>query len=163
MKAKRFHNPQSSTGKKRDWPDFFRCFIYNYELLNNRTELSVKHGKQVKTYKFDHIFASETQSEFVKAICHPIPPNGTLIFSYGFTNAGKTYSILGEENRPGILPYLISSLGGTSFLTAISNFPKNIKLVLMLHGSLLGFLTLSLPARSTTQITVSLFSILKMA
>ena len=91
----------------------------DYELLNNRTELSVKHGKQVKTYKFDHIFASETQSEFVKAICHPIPPNGTLIFSYGFTNAGKTYSILGEDHMPGILPHLISSLEGASSLAAV--------------------------------------------
>ena len=91
----------------------------DYELHNGRTELSVKHWKHEAIYKFDHIFTSETQDEFVRAICDPIPPNGTLIFSYGTSNAGKTYSILGEENRPGILPYLISSLGGTSFLTAV--------------------------------------------
>ena len=90
-----------------------------YELHNDRIELSVEYKKYEAMYKLDYIFISETQDEFLRAICYLIPSNGTLIFSYGITNAGKTYSILGEENRPGILPYLISSLGGTSLLTAV--------------------------------------------
>ena len=35
---------------------------------------------------------------------------GSLIFSYGVTNSGKTHTILGTIENPGILPYLIKSL-----------------------------------------------------
>ena len=32
---------------------------------------------------------------------------GCLVLSFGVTNSGKTYTILGKENDPGILPMLI--------------------------------------------------------
>jgi hypothetical protein len=33
------------------------------------------------------------------------------VFSYGVTNSGKTYTILGSQEEPGILPYLVRKLG----------------------------------------------------
>jgi len=33
-----------------------------------------------------------------------------LIFTYGVTNAGKSFTIVGEENNPGILPNCIKWL-----------------------------------------------------
>lgn len=70
-----------------------------------------------KTYSFDEIF-DETicQDRFTNHICSPLVEflkNGGesgLIFSYGITNSGKTYSILGTKEQPGILLNLIKRL-----------------------------------------------------
>lgn len=59
--------------------------------------------------------------------CAPILRNafehgqGYLVFSYGVTNSGKTYTILGSQDQPGILPHLISKLNEKNevFVSAI--------------------------------------------
>jgi kinesin family protein 3/17 len=35
---------------------------------------------------------------------------GSLVLSYGVTNSGKTYTILGTEEQPGLLPNIISKI-----------------------------------------------------
>ena len=70
-----------------------------------------------KTFTFNRIYTDESQKRFVEEACAPIledarnKKQGHLIFSYGVTNSGKTYTILGSKEEPGILPYLISQLG----------------------------------------------------
>lgn len=39
----------------------------------------------------------------------PSPKTG-LLFAYGVTNAGKTYTILGTEAAPGVLPRALSDI-----------------------------------------------------
>ena len=31
-----------------------------------------------------------------------------LLFAYGMTNAGKTYTVLGEEGSPGLIPQALT-------------------------------------------------------
>jgi hypothetical protein len=70
-----------------------------------------------KTYTFDRVFDETTcQDRFAKSICTPLVKflknggNSGLIFSYGITNSGKTYTILGTREQPGILLTLIRKL-----------------------------------------------------
>ena len=70
-----------------------------------------------KTYTFDRVFDETTcQDRFANSICTPLVKflkNGGesgLIFSYGITNSGKTYTILGTNELPGILLTLIRKL-----------------------------------------------------
>lgn len=82
-------------------------------------EISISQPRQetVKIFTFNRIFTEEPQSEFVTELCNPIlekaliQKQGSLIFSYGVTNSGKTYTILGNNEQPGILPYLIEKMG----------------------------------------------------
>jgi hypothetical protein len=70
-----------------------------------------------KTYTFDRIFNESTsQDKFASSICTPLVKffknggNSALIFSYGITNSGKTYTIVGTKEQPGILLTLIRKL-----------------------------------------------------
>ena len=67
---------------------------------------------QAQVYTFNHVFPPEThQSEFFTKTTLPIVrdllsgENG-LVFAYGVTNSGKTYTIQGgtEPNTAGLLP-----------------------------------------------------------
>lgn len=71
-----------------------------------------------KSYSFDQVFDDcVCQHRFSEHICDPLidflkNQNGEagLIFSYGITNSGKTHSILGSTEQPGILLTLIKNL-----------------------------------------------------
>ncbi|XP_050310521.1 kinesin-like protein KIF23 [Anthonomus grandis grandis] len=67
-------------------------------------------------YKFKHIFTGfSTQSEIFNHVAYPLledvlnGKNG-LLFTYGVTGSGKTYTLTGNENDPGILPRTIDTL-----------------------------------------------------
>ena len=84
--------------------------IYNInQLLLDNIYLS-------QSFKFDKIFTKETTSEQIYLdICQDIIKgllkgiNGT-IFTYGQTTSGKTYTMLGTVNYPGILPCALKNL-----------------------------------------------------
>ncbi|CCA72134.1 related to Kinesin-like protein KIF23 [Serendipita indica DSM 11827] len=65
----------------------------------------------VSTYTFTHVFENTTQSKFFQRVALPLVQsllageNG-LLFAYGVTNSGKTYSIQGGhgDEEAGILP-----------------------------------------------------------
>ena len=40
--------------------------------------------------------------------CHA--GKGCLVLSYGVTNSGKTFTIFGNDEHPGLLPVLVASL-----------------------------------------------------
>ena len=63
-----------------------------------------------KIYKFYKIFAEDsTNKEVFKSVCKPLiydlifNKRSGLIFSYGNSNAGKTFTIFGSKENPGIL------------------------------------------------------------
>lgn len=70
-------------------------------------------------YKFKHIFtAFSTQSEIFSHIAYPLledllnGKNG-LLFTYGVTGSGKTHTLTGEQNDPGIMPRCIDAIFNT--------------------------------------------------
>ena len=61
-------------------------------------------------FTFSRVFpTSTTQQQLYDGVCTPLLDslmNGGqgLLFAYGMTNAGKTYTIQGSEHNPGVLP-----------------------------------------------------------
>lgn len=69
--------------------------------------------------KFRHIFtAYASQNEVFEHVAYPLlddllkGKNG-LLFTYGVTGSGKTYTLTGEQNNPGIMPKCIYTLFNT--------------------------------------------------
>ncbi|CAH1963877.1 unnamed protein product [Acanthoscelides obtectus] len=76
----------------------------------------VKGTKKELCYKFKHIFTSyTTQREIFDHIAYPLlddllhGKNG-LLFTYGITGSGKTYTLTGEQDNPGIMPRCIDTI-----------------------------------------------------
>ncbi|CAG9826668.1 unnamed protein product [Diabrotica balteata] len=68
------------------------------------------------SYKFRHIFtAYSTQKEVFDHVAYPLlddllkGKNG-LLFTYGVTGSGKTYTLTGDHNNPGIMPRCINTI-----------------------------------------------------
>ena len=62
------------------------------------------------SFTFDHIYSiTDTAEKIYKDICKPIIENSLqgfngAVFMYGQTTSGKTYTMLGGPELPGILP-----------------------------------------------------------
>lgn len=72
-------------------------------------------GMSVK-FSYDHVFSATTVNQSVyKTIASPIVTsamdgiNGT-VFAYGVTSSGKTFTMMGEESEPGIVPHTIAEV-----------------------------------------------------
>lgn len=81
-----------------------------------------------KKYTFTELFKDARQEEVIQKLCDPLlatissekgiskvsaddpTAKGGLIFTYGVTNSGKTHTVLGTDEEPGILPYLLQNL-----------------------------------------------------
>ncbi|KAJ8960732.1 hypothetical protein NQ318_020024 [Aromia moschata] len=70
-------------------------------------------------YKFKHIFTSySSQKEVFDHVAYPLledllkGKNG-LLFTYGVTGSGKTYTLTGEQENPGIMPRCIDTIFNT--------------------------------------------------
>ncbi|KAF2900610.1 hypothetical protein ILUMI_05579 [Ignelater luminosus] len=77
---------------------------------------SSKIGRKECNYIFKHIFTSYTgQQEVFEHVALPLledlvkGKNG-LLFTYGATGSGKTYTLTGEPSMPGIMPRCIGTL-----------------------------------------------------
>ena len=84
--------------------------------LNTINQLLLDNIYIPQSFKFDKIFTKEVTSEKIYLdICQDIIKgfikgiNGT-IFTYGQTTSGKTYTMLGNINFPGILPCSLKNL-----------------------------------------------------
>ena len=84
--------------------------------LNTINQLLLDNIYIPQSFKFDKIFTKEATSEKIYLdICQDIIKgfikgiNGT-IFTYGQTTSGKTYTMLGNINFPGILPCCLKNL-----------------------------------------------------
>ncbi|XP_067324724.1 centromere-associated protein E isoform X3 [Anolis sagrei] len=82
-------------------------------------ESTVSQTDGTKSFTFDRVFHSEdSTAEVYQGVAAPIIKsavqgyNGT-IFAYGQTASGKTYTILGTPNCPGILPMAINDVFNT--------------------------------------------------
>ena len=84
----------------------------NLEKLNVGNNL-----KLINSYKFSKVFGeNSTQEEVFEATCKPLIDDlmqinkSSLIFTYGMTNAGKTFTVIGTPDKPGILPKALQKL-----------------------------------------------------
>ena len=84
----------------------------NLEKLNVGNNL-----KLINSYKFSKVFGeNSTQEEVFQYTCKPLLDDlilnqkSGLVFTYGMTNAGKTYTVIGTPEYPGILPLTLKSL-----------------------------------------------------
>ncbi|KAF4119173.1 hypothetical protein G5714_001224 [Onychostoma macrolepis] len=82
-------------------------------------------GAQTKSYSFDRVFsAEETTAQLYQDIAKPLVVsavegyNGT-IFAYGQTSSGKTFTMMGSERNPGVIPLAMADVFKT-----IKNCPK---------------------------------------
>ncbi|CAM9659966.1 unnamed protein product, partial [Chrysoparadoxa australica] len=86
-----------------------------------RTIPPVKKGKQEpaansKLFTFDRVFPpTSAQDDVFAAAAAPLVSallkgESALLFSCGVTNAGKTFTIMGEEGQPGIIPRALDKL-----------------------------------------------------
>ena len=84
--------------------------------------------KLINSYKFSKIFdENSTQEEVFQETCQPLIEDliqnqkSGLIFTYGMTNAGKTFTVIGSSEKPGILPRALKNL------LEIKNSENNLK------------------------------------
>ncbi|TSK17800.1 Centromere-associated protein E [Bagarius yarrelli] len=82
-------------------------------------------GNMTKSFSFDRVFsADETTNQLYHDIAKPLVVstvegyNGT-IFAYGQTSSGKTFSMMGSEHNPGVIPLAMADVFHT-----IKNCPK---------------------------------------
>ena len=84
----------------------------NWEKLNVGNNL-----KLINSYKFSKVFGElSTQEEIFEYTCKPLLDDlilnqrSGLVFTYGMTNAGKTFTVIGTPENPGILPQALKTL-----------------------------------------------------
>ena len=84
----------------------------NLEKLNVGNNL-----KLINSYKFSKVFdENSSQEEVFELTCKPLLDDllynqkSGLVFTYGMTNAGKTYTVIGTPEYPGILPLALKNL-----------------------------------------------------
>jgi len=74
----------------------------------NKPLLDVLHRSKEQSFAFDKIFSTESHETIYAETCqnliHPVL-NGynSCVFAYGTTGAGKTYTMLGNQQVPGIM------------------------------------------------------------
>lgn len=71
--------------------------------------------KEERHYAFHKVFGPKSQQlEVYNQVAHPlfdkfVQGESCLLFAYGMTNAGKTYTIQGSQDNQGLLPRLIGN------------------------------------------------------
>ena len=113
------HEKEISDKKSWEWNE---NSIQLLETEQNIFNLSSKNVKQA--YQFDHLFSPESTNEIifdsvVKNIVYAAMEgfHGS-IFTYGQTSSGKTFTMNGDKNQPGILPQAIAEC-----FDAVNNMP----------------------------------------
>ena len=92
-----------------------------YQISNDNKKLVILKNNLERNYTFTRIFdKATTQVDFFNQTAKDViidamlENKSSLIFTYGITNSGKTYTMIGEPNDPGLLPnslaYLIKKL-----------------------------------------------------
>ncbi|CAM9282967.1 unnamed protein product, partial [Laminaria digitata] len=71
-------------------------------------------NRQAKDFGFTQVFSTTAnQTETYESTMKPLVDDvfssrNALLFAYGMTNAGKTYTVLGEDGSPGLIPQALT-------------------------------------------------------
>ena len=82
-----------------------------------KSSAAYKAGEREETFHFSQVFGPDsTQEQVYEKVARPMvsslmaQDSHGLIFSYGVTNSGKTYTIHGSAEEPGILPRALKTI-----------------------------------------------------
>ncbi|XP_041831862.1 centromere-associated protein E isoform X3 [Melanotaenia boesemani] len=96
-----------------------------YWKADNKSIHQIDDGNSNKNFSFDRVFsAEETTGQLYQTIAKPLVVsavegyNGT-IFAYGQTSSGKTFTMMGCDRIPGVIPLAVEDVFQT-----IKNFPN---------------------------------------
>lgn len=121
-------NPNELFKVKEDDTRTLQIITENVKKLNLNMN-----STQVNSYTFSKTFdESSSQTEVFEVTCKALvndlvkKKKSGLIFTYGMTNAGKTFTVIGSNTNPGILPlslkYLYSCISESEQLSVYCNF-----------------------------------------
>lgn len=113
----------------------------------------VKAGGKLKAYHFDKVFLPEDSQDHVFAELVPVlrsalDGHNVCIFAYGQTGTGKTYTMEGRPDNPGVVPHTFKELFRQAALDSSLTFTFTISMLEVYKGSLRDLLV-SRPTRQT--------------
>ncbi|CAD8063092.1 unnamed protein product [Paramecium sonneborni] len=102
-------------------PKFVGENYVNYTIIDKRLDIyETNNDNEIsnqKTFTFSQIYdQNSTQKNLHQEYVIPMikdifeKQKGGLVFTYGVTNSGKTYTIIGNQEAPGILPLTLQTL-----------------------------------------------------
>lgn len=120
-------------------------------------KLIIKSGAIKKEFVFDKVFPQEASQEDVFVEVEPIlrsaiDGHNVCILAYGQTGTGKTYSMDGTNEAPGIIPRVLKALFSEASLGSSTSFTFSISMVEVYLGSLRDLLA---PKPSCRQYAIS--------
>ena len=117
---------ESSTTLKLISPTEYNSFIEGSKYLNNEKGIEVTKSKEYY-FKFDYIFDKDSQQNEVYQYSTSFLVNNVFegfnstIFAYGSTGSGKTYTMFGTEDKPGVIIRAINQILNTMESNNINN------------------------------------------
>lgn len=104
-------------------------------------KIVIKSGGQKKEFGFDKVFPQEASQEDVFVEVEPIlrsalDGHNVCILAYGQTGTGKTYTMDGTSESPGIIPSVLKALFAETSLESCTSFAFSISMVEVYLGSL---------------------------
>ncbi|CAI9102423.1 OLC1v1000688C1 [Oldenlandia corymbosa var. corymbosa] len=123
--------PFLSTAKKR----------IQQPLSIDQEKVVIRYGGTRKEFGFDQVFPQESSQEDVFAEVEPIlrsalDGHNVCIIAYGQTGTGKTYTMDGTNESPGIIPRVLSTLFSQASSETAASFTFSISMVEVYLGSL---------------------------
>ncbi|CAK8572379.1 unnamed protein product [Lathyrus sativus] len=106
----------------------------------------VKFGGTRKEFEFDKVFRQETIQENVFVEVEPIlrsamDGHNVCVFAYGQTGTGKTFTMDGTNEQPGIIPRAIEELFRQASMDASSSFTFSMSMLEVYMGHVRDLLT----------------------
>ena len=106
---------ESSTTVKLISPTEYNSFIDGSKYLNNEKGIEVTKTKEYY-FKFDYIFDKDSQQNEVYLYSTSFLVNNifegfnSMVFAYGNTGSGKTYTMFGTGDKPGVIVRAINQI-----------------------------------------------------
>ena len=116
---------ESSTTLKLISPTEYNSFIDGSKYLNNEKGIEVTKTKEYY-FKFDYIFDKDSQQNEVYLystsflVNHIFEGFNSMVFAYGNTGSGKTYTMFGTGDKPGVIVRAINQI--LNILLILKNF-----------------------------------------
>ncbi|QCE07396.1 kinesin-like protein KIN-14U [Vigna unguiculata] len=104
-------------------------------------KIRVKWGGTRKDFEFDKVFTQETSQESVFVEVEPIlrsamDGHNVCVFAYGQTGTGKTFTMDGTNEQPGIIPRALEELFHQASLDSSSAFTFSMSMLEVYMGNL---------------------------
>jgi len=95
------------------------CVLWIQKKLKGTKNGRNRSSTQLKRFKFNHIFDPNTSEQWPIFESSALPllsdflcGDNSLLFTYGITSSGKSYTMRGTADQPGIIPHSLAMLFG---------------------------------------------------